>query len=235
MRSLIFSFLTLLVLNTSALAGIRIDASQIIVEESAATRGKTVGVTSTSSADVPYLVKAYATRDLDGKDNRTPFIVNPSLFRLEPGTTHQLVLLSTLNHLPKDRESHFYFRTVAMPSSSPLSDINSDKAATLKVAVGNIIDLFYRPDNLPMSKQNAMEKLTFKALPAGEIQVKNPTPYYLPLASLRINQQAIKLGKKNIIPPFGEQVFVSKSRSGKVEYRVINDLGGRETFYGTVQ
>ncbi|EFE51209.1 hypothetical protein PROVRETT_10136 [Providencia rettgeri DSM 1131] len=85
---------------------------------------------------------------------------------------------------------------MAMPSSSPLSDINSDKAATLKVAVGNIIDLFYRPDNLPMSKQNAMEKLTFKALPAGEIQVKNPTPYYLPLASLRIDQQPIKLGKK---------------------------------------
>ncbi|WP_420720151.1 hypothetical protein, partial [Providencia rettgeri] len=25
-------------------------------------------------------------------------------------------------------------------------------------------------------------------------------------------------------------MFISKLRSGKVEYRVINDLGGRETF-----
>uniref|UniRef100_UPI003003E692 fimbrial biogenesis chaperone n=1 Tax=Pectobacterium carotovorum TaxID=554 RepID=UPI003003E692 len=78
---------------TSANAGISIDSTRVIFEASDHARGQSVGVSSTDSSTSPYLIKAQVTRDIEGKHAQTPFVTTPSLFRLEPGSTHQVLIV----------------------------------------------------------------------------------------------------------------------------------------------
>ncbi|MCP6514158.1 fimbria/pilus periplasmic chaperone, partial [Klebsiella pneumoniae] len=50
---------------------------------------------------------------MEGNNVQTPFITTPSLFRLEPGSTNQVLVVKKpgADGLAKDRESLFYFRS----------------------------------------------------------------------------------------------------------------------------
>ncbi len=108
----------------SAFAGISIDSSRIIFQSSDDARGRSVGVTSSVSSVAPYLVRAQFSRDIEGNNVQTPFITTPSLFRLEPRAVQNQVLVVKkpgADGLAKDRESLFYFRSVAMPAGEKQS------------------------------------------------------------------------------------------------------------------
>ncbi|HHR5882206.1 TPA: fimbria/pilus periplasmic chaperone, partial [Providencia alcalifaciens] len=78
----------LLLLSGSSIAGIAIDTTRIIFSESDNTTGKSVGISSSSQSLTPYLVKAQILRTPYGDNGETPFVVTPSLFRLESGSTN---------------------------------------------------------------------------------------------------------------------------------------------------
>ncbi|HHR6227729.1 TPA: fimbrial biogenesis chaperone, partial [Providencia alcalifaciens] len=94
----------LLLLSASSLAGVAIDATRIIFSASDNTTGKSVGITSSSQSATPYLIKAQILQTPYGDNGETPFVVTPSLFRLEPGSTNQVRIMKKNGALPQNKE-----------------------------------------------------------------------------------------------------------------------------------
>ncbi|MDA5494136.1 molecular chaperone [Yersinia intermedia] len=224
----------------SAMAGISIDSSRVIFQASDDARGQSVGVTSAVSSSSPYLVKTQVVRDVRGQDMQTPFVTTPSLFRLEPGSTNQVLIVKKtgVGGLPQDRESVFYFRSIAMPSGEQQAATQLPVVGgALQVATATVVKLFYRPSGLPLSQQQAMSMLQFSAAGLG-LKVTNPTPYYITLASLQVGGISVSLNAaagNTLIAPFGSQLYSRASHQGKVEWKAINDYGGAEVFHGSVR
>lgn len=227
-----------LIVTTSVMAGISTDSTRIVFSASRDARGQSVGVSSAVSSPSPYLVKTQVTRDVAGNDVQTPFVTSPSLFRLEPGGSNQVLIVKRASDLPQDRESVFYFRSVAMPAGE--KSVNTESpivGGALKLSTATVIKLFYRPNGLPFPHQRAMSMLQFSAGRQG-LEVKNPTPYYITLASLRVGGKAVSLvpaSGNTLITPFGQQVYTGASYQGAVEWKAINDYGGIEVFHGSVR
>lgn len=221
------------------IAGISLDATRIIFHEEDEKNGAAVQVRSAASSDTPYLIKTQVTRDTSGQQNNTPFITTPSLFRLESGNSNQVrILLRPQQHLPRDRESVFYFRATAVPTTRVQDQNNKYKlAGELQLASGNVIKLFYRPKGLAITAEKAGSELIFSNTAQG-LKVSNPSPYYLTLASIRINNQAVNIKTSlgsNMLAPFSDTVFPHFNSRGSVEWQVINDYGGLDTSHGKVQ
>lgn len=236
-RLCLFSGLGLLTLS-SAMAGLSLDNTRIIFLGSA-TR-VSIGVSSSDSSMTPYLVKAQVFQDSAGHDANVPFVLSPSLFRLDIGNTQTVLILKKNINLPKDKESVFYFNALAIPAQN-----SADKQeiapvdGSLQIASSIVVKLFYRPNNLSMNPKEAMGKLQFTSTAEG-VAVRNPTPYFITLDSLRVNGQAISLSTKakissGMIAPFSQQVYATSARHGAVEWQAINDLGNREEFHGAIQ
>ncbi|WP_127960188.1 molecular chaperone [Serratia microhaemolytica] len=231
--------LSLFIIGTSsALAGISIDSTRIIFHASNEARGQGIGVTSAQTSPQPYLVKAQITRDVPGNDNKTPFVTTPSLFRLEPGSTNQVLIMKKPSDLPKDRESLYYFRAIAMPAGSRQDPTQIPAVGgTLKVATAAIVKLFYRPSGLPVAQRQAMGMLQFSNTSQG-LRVSNPSPYYITLSSLRIGGVTVPLNiakGEAMIAPFAQQIYAKAPRQGRVEWKAINDFGAVEVFNGSVR
>jgi len=235
------SILVLLALSTlnsiSAIAGISLDGTRIILRAEDEKTGTSIQVRSTVYSETPYLVKTQVTQDSSGKHGNVPFITTPSLFRLEPGNTNQVRILSTPHNLATDRESVFYFRAIAVPATRTLEQDDHYKlAGELQLASGNVIKLFYRPKGLAISPEKSAAELVFSATTQG-IKVVNPTPYYLTLSSLRVNDKAVRIKLSpgsNMIAPFSDVVFSHPKATGTVQWQVINDYGGLDTFHGKI-
>lgn len=227
----------LLLTTASAIAGISADTTRIIFQDHNVARGKSVGLTSSVASPSPYLVKAQMTRDSLGEDNQVPFVTTPSLFRLEPGSTSQVLIKKMPAELPKNRESLFYFRAVAMPAGQAGSLSSPPAVAgSLQVATATVLKFFYRPASLAIPHSQAMSKLQFSADSQG-LKVTNPTPYYITLSSLRVGATQLKLRMvegSSMIAPYTSAIYPGVRGEGAVEWRAINDYGGTEIFHGKV-
>ena len=227
----------LLLLSTSSLAGVAIDTTRIIFSASDNITGKSVGVISSSQSVTPYLVKAQILKTPYGNNGETPFMVTPSLFRLEPSSTNQVRIMKKNVPLPQDKESVFYFRAVAIPTSEKGLNLPKNNIdGTVQVSTGNVIKLFYRPNNLGMTQQQAMKSLTFSSVNDG-VKVTNPSPYYITLDSLKIANKSVPLSTttgNNMIAPFGSFTYTHVQRQGTVEWKAINDYGGKDEFHAQI-
>lgn len=216
-------------------ASMNIGASRIIIN--ANENSKSVDINNRSSAQ-PYLINVDISRDISGKPAEVPFLVAPALFRLEAGAVNKVRVIKKSVALPNDRESVFYFNVMAIPAGKEGEVRNSSSVGgEIQVATGNTIKLFYRPINLPMTQQEAMGKLQFLRDGKGTMVV-NPTPYYISLAKLVINGKDATLNVINgssMLAPFAHYTYPVASQSGsRVEWKAINDFGGKEVFQSAV-
>lgn len=239
-HQIIFSgFIGLGFVSTSVMAGIALDNTRIIFNESDIKNGQSIGVTNSGSSTAPYLVKAQVIKDIQGQETNTPFVVTPSLFRLEPSATNQLRIMKVSEQiLAKDKESVFYLRVMATPAGQvETANMHNELGGAISVSTGNIIKFFYRPTGLSMSQKQAMSSLRFSRQ-GNELKVDNPSPYFVTLSSLKVNGIAVPLSvqKQNtMISPMGYQTYAIANPSGNVIWQAINDYGGSEVFKGVVQ
>ncbi|ETS31583.1 fimbrial chaperone protein [Photorhabdus temperata] len=234
-KSLVFAAF-LFASQSQAEGGFGINATRIIFLQDKAEA--TVSVRNTTT-NIPYLVTTKITSTVDGK-GKTPFFVSPPLFRLDPKGNNVLRILGDTSKLPTDRESVFYFTASAIPRSNPLGQrFESAKiSGGLAYAIGNTIKLFYRPTGLVGTPELAYKALRFTHAPGG-VQVSNSSPYHISFTQIKVDGVPVKFSDSHpqMLAPFSTHVYPAQNNQNKkkVEWAVINDLGGGENFNGTVQ
>lgn len=236
MQRILALFFLIFFISCSAYAGISLDATRLVFSEDKSQRGGIgIGVTSSATSSSPYLIKARVTTTVDGASTDTPFVVSPSLFRLEPGTTNQLRIMQRSSGLPKDRESVYYLQVIAQAAGKNNEKGQREKlGGVVVVSSSTVIKLFYRPAGLTVSPQRAMGELQFSRK-AQQLYVHNPSPYFITLTSLSVGGQSVPLSatKQNtMLAPFSGLTYSVNPPAGSVVWKAINDYGGTEVFRG---
>lgn len=196
-----------------AQASVTLGGTRLIYD--ASKREATIPVTNGQQA-VPHLIQSWV--EVDGNaTEKAPFIITPPLFRLDAGRENTLrVVFTGANKLPEDRESVYWLNVKSIPA------VEKSEQNLLLIAVKSKIKLFYRPAALnTAAAADAWKKLSFSHN-GGQLTIKNPTPYYISLFSLKTGSQPVK--HPPMIPPFGH-VSVN-SAGGTVSWQAINDFGG---------
>lgn len=157
------------------------------------------------------MVKTQITADSDS----VPFIATPPLSALEAGHENAVRIIRTDGTLPDDRESLFYINIAAIPSGKPRSH-------SLQIGVRSRFKLFYRPDALQANARTAYQQLTWHQGENG-LMLNNPTPYYITLSHLRINQRDIP--NVEMLAPFGQAQFNACARGEvcQLQWQTLDD------------
>lgn len=190
-------------------------------------------VTLQNHGALPYLVQSAVVATPAGRE-AAPFITTPPLFRLEGNSKNAIRILRKGDKaLPDDRESVFYFTAIAVPSMTPSGEAD-DAALSARISVGirNTIKLFYRPVGLPMAQEEAAARLTFDRHD-GQMQVNNPTPYYLTFSRLTFDATEMNVSGGVMIAPFSTLSVPAPGSARQVQWTVINDFGGNSPLFKT--
>lgn len=223
-------FIFILMLPIMALAdGFGINATRLIYP--AGTESISVSLRNTTKT-LPYLVQSRVSRSLDGA-TPAPFQVRPPLFRLEASSANQVRIVAIKANFPEDRESLFYFLSTAIPASSVPQHDNQQNlvSGSTQFGIGNTIKLFYRPLNLSGSSVDAQRGLQISRVAKG-IEIRNPSPYFVSFASIRVGGQTLKLDSPEalMLAPFSRHTYPLSSVQGPVHWQTINDEGGVNAF-----
>lgn len=214
--------------TTAQSAGIKLPQTRVIFNS----KDKSALATIQNQGDNVYLVKASVLADTDSGSSIAPFAVTPPLFRLEPRNQQTVrIVRQGTSSLPTDRESIFYLSFLAIPS---ITQANADENR-LAIGLQTVIKLFYRPDRLGMTAEQAAAKLVFRQQDK-QITAENPTPYYLTLGTLKVAGKAINFpatGQGQMLAPFSQQHYSTDGVTGSITWTVINDYGGLSAPYQT--
>lgn len=227
MRIIILILLTACCINLTQ-AGVSIDGTRIIFPAGSTS----VGVQVRNKFNTPALVQTWID---NGNMNEIPsaedipFVLTPPLSRVEPHQGQVIRIISTgISNLPEDRESLFWFNLLDVPPDNP----NLVGKNLLSFTVRTRIKLFYRPNKLKISVNDAFNKIQFNYLNDEKIiELNNPTPYHITFVNLNFKTSAGESDyKKSImIPPFSSQKIVDlklENKPNNLNYSFINDLGG---------
>lgn len=186
-----------------------------------------------NTGDIPYIMQIWTdVNNPNSTPNNAdgPFIVQPTIFRIDPHTGRHVNLIFTGKNLPQDRESLFYLNLVQIaPDNSNL------KSNRLAILIRHRIKIFYRPASLHSGIANAVKQIKFSDVTASGIKINNNSPYHLSLISLIAEG---KSGQKvNFVPimisPFSNKKIAIKSgdvanfKPINIVLSYINDLGGK--------
>lgn len=231
-----FSAGFLLVLNCFSpafAAGVGINATRIIIHQGSPAASVTL---RNSTENSTYLVQSYLSAGKEpGQTGSLPFDVLPPVFQLAPGSQGDVRLAENpgmVTRLPADRESVFWFHARAIPGNDfKPAKTGEDNHGTVKIALENVIKVFYRPENLPSSSEQAQAGLEFRFVPGG-IRVLNASPYYVTMTGISAGNQPVKLsGQDAMLAPFSEHTYETQIKTGRLSWTTINDLGGYRTHH----
>lgn len=151
------------------------------------------------------------------------FTPAPSFFKIGGGEKQIIRILNVNPELPKDRESLFWLNVQEIPPS-PTEGEN-----VLAIALNTQVKLFYRPKQLKDGRSAAEQNLVVR----GSL-LKNPTPYYFAITSIKVNGKEIKVNHEldkrlSQMSPFSE-IDIGRTLSGTVSVEAIDDYGARREY-----
>lgn len=222
-KSVVVSGLLLGLSTTSTFAAIALDRTRVIFNGDLKSISLSV---SNQNKQLPYLAQGWL-EDEAGKKIQSPFIVLPPIQRIEPGQPSQIKIqaLPTVNKLPQDRESLYYFNLREIPPKSK-------KPNTLQIALQTRIKLFYRPKNIAIAPnvQPPQESMTLTKQGEQYI-VNNPTPYYVTLvdAGKKVGEEGAKGFTPMMLAPNSSMPLTAKVAEvgNNPVLTYVNDYGGR--------
>lgn len=161
-----------------------------------------------------------------------PFLVLPSVAKINSESGQSFRLLYVGDELPSDRESVFYLNMTQVPYVK--KEVKDNK---LIIMFKSRIKIFYRPEGLSMEPHSLPSLLDFKLVDNGDgisLKINNPSPYYVTFNSIEIE---FKEESKKIIPSmiepfnslvislFEESTNINKDEVVRINFKIINDLG----------
>ena len=203
--------------------GIRLEQTRVIFKDDANNQSVTVSNDESS----PYLIQAGVTTHVDGGRNQH-FVVTPPLFRIDAKSKFTLrIFLKNKSGLPANEESIFYLSTRAIPATNVAE--NSENNAKLVFVTNIIIKLIYRPNGLEVPDDSIFKQVNI-VYKEGQWQFINPTPYYMTLVNIHVNNKPYK--HSVLIAPFS--LLPIEGFSGNItqgQWQMLNDYGGLTSVY----
>lgn len=186
--------------------------------------------------DYPILVQTQIKGE--NKHSIAPFIVTPPLFRLDGEAQGRVRIIRTGGDFPQDRESLLWVCLTGVPPKEsdiwnserhPKNGGGNDVGINVNVAVSTCIKLFVRPDKITGNPEAVADSLDWK-YKAKELQVNNPTPFYMNFSFIRVGGKDINIsGGNGCLAPFSSRSFVLPAdmvgAPSEVGWQIINDLG----------
>lgn len=215
----------LLVCGQQAVAGVVISGTRVIYP--AQLREVTVQVQNVG--DGPSLVQAWIdSGDVaqTAESTDAPFLLTPPIGRVEPGRSQALRVIFTGKQLPQDHESLFWLNVLDV---APSPQAGGEDKNYLQVAFRSRVKLFYRPQGLPDSANDAAAKLRWQQV-GRQLQVDNPTPYHVTLAEVHAlsgTTSTVIEDKGKMVAPNQKLLLDVAGNVDKVRFISINDYGGR--------
>ncbi|HCD1254265.1 TPA: fimbria/pilus periplasmic chaperone [Citrobacter amalonaticus] len=214
--SLLVITASLLLLDTgsSFASGVGLGVTRLVYPSDA--RQVSLSVRNTHE-NLAFLIQPWA-EDSHGKKT-SDFIITPPLSVLKPKSEKILRVIYAGPVLPTDKESAFWLTVKAVP---PLND--DKKGNVLQLASANRIKVFYRPQTLTVKVQDAPAMLSVKKNDR-EIELTNPSPYFLTLVNLSVNGR--HLNPLMVPPKDSIKIKNDSARSGEITFQTINDYGAQ--------
>jgi P pilus assembly chaperone PapD len=211
--TLTISFIT----STGYAAGVALSSTRVIYDGSKKEASLTVNNKSTTDE---FLIQSWID-DINGS-KKTPFIITPPLFKLNPTKNNVLRIVKTTDALPQDRESVYWINVKSIPAQSEGS---ADKNV-LQIAVRTRLKLFYRPAGLQGKSMDGWETLRFSRVGNHQLSVTNPSAFNLTFNQLYADGHAVE--KLGMVPAKGSLIIQLPAEVGQVndvKYNIINDFG----------
>ncbi|QVK35461.1 molecular chaperone [Enterobacter asburiae] len=164
----------------------------------------------------PYLIQTVID-NLDGNQQKPPFIVTPPLYRLDGGKENLMRVIQS-GDLPQDKESMFWLRVKAIPSAPREQN-------TLQIAVSTSIKLIYRPESLKnLDVEKESDKLSWH-FSGNQLDINNPTPCYINFNEIIVAGK--KITNVSYASPGKTTSFTLPAgvNSGNIQFSVISDFG----------
>lgn len=182
----------------------------------------------------PLLVQTWLDQggaEVDLSQLQVPFVLMPSLFRLDPGERKTLQLRYTGEPLPRDRETVLWINLRHAPSRE-VSENN------LEMVLSYVMKVLYRPKGLGGDPKEAPASVrwTYHDGGVGEapyLVAENPSPFSvsLPVLRLRGGPASTELKGLTIMPKSTERFAlpagtIRPAASGEhLEFEAVDDLG----------
>lgn len=165
---------------------------------------------------IDYLIQSWITKDEHNVQN-TPFIITPPLFKLNKEQSAILRITKITSIAQTDRESLFYINSKAIP-------ITESKNNSLHISIKSVFKLFYRPNGLTETVEEATKKIIFFINNKKEMIIKNDSEYYFTILNIFSNGEKKEISV--MLSPFSE-INIGKNHFGtdKVGWSYINDFG----------
>lgn len=191
----------------------------------------------------PALVQAW----LDNGDRhstpataQTPLTLSPPILRVEPHQQQALRLRYSGEPLPADRESLFWLNVLEIPPRAT----DAAQQNQIELSFRTRLRVFLRPQALAYPVAQAPSKLRWKLVPHDHgfaLQVTNPTPYHISLASVallsagqRFEKAPNRAANDSLLLPAGDMKrfalpLLRKRPDGaaSIEFTSVSDFGAR--------
>ncbi|TGB90766.1 long polar fimbrial biogenesis chaperone LpfB [Escherichia sp. E2748] len=217
MKIIFFALLLSIFASQSSLAGgIALSSTRVIYDGNKKEASLTI---NNKNKTEEFLVQSWID-DMAG-NKKTPFIITPPLFKLDPEKNNVLRIVNINPGLPQDRESVYWVNVKAIPSKSD----DSENKNVLQIAVRTRIKLFYRPVGLKGDVKTAPHELHFTRS-GNQIRVDNPTVFNITFNQFFVNEREIE--KSGMVPAKGSlniTLPAGVSTISKIKFNTINDFG----------
>ncbi|MGM7880682.1 fimbria/pilus periplasmic chaperone [Yersinia enterocolitica] len=203
---------------------------------------KGISLSMINPQDYPILVQT----QVKGEDKRSPapFVVTPPLFRLDAGMQGRVRVIRTGGNFPQDRESLQWLCLTGVPpkegdmwdnshhdKNKETQDVNLD----VRLSISTCMKLLIRPEQLKQKPEDVAGELTWQRN-RKQLQVNNPTPFYISFKSINLGDKNINLFSENTyVAPFSEKSYALPvgitGTPSEVNWQIINDLGGESKVF----
>ncbi|GAA0349587.1 molecular chaperone [Morganella psychrotolerans] len=214
-KKITISVLTCLLFTVKSYAGFGLETTRLVYHEKNNSEGV---VAFNTDKNRNYLLQSWV-EDKAGKVS-PDFVSTPPLLKLRAEQKNTLQVTKVVN-LPSDRESLYWLNVKFVAPSS------EGKENVLRYSMTNRIKIIYRPESLDNKDiETYVDKLTW-SVSGNTLTVKNPTPYYVNVSKLVINNQEIKLSDGYLTPKSEETLKLSGTTNAPAHIRLtyINDYG----------
>lgn len=229
--SLFFLSTLLLLFAAPSRAGIQLDSTRVIYPANK----REVTLALTNHAETPRLIQAWidaGDSDISPAKNAAPFIVTPPIFRLDPDKRQTLRIVFIGGNVPQDRESVFWLNVLEV-QPKPIGKAEGAQDY-IQFSVHSRLKIFYRPQGLSGSPEDAVSTLRWHAVDGG-LECENSSAF-----NVSINNIWFKEGMENtenkhngMCPAKGKKTFLFQqtlaSNNNNMFFSVINDYGAFNT------